>query len=211
MRYRGKAVGMKSRLLIVGVGLSAAFGVIASVSATPSREVELAEGRVGNFDWSVRASRLTGPAGLGTKGRRRPCLAVAAGRSIGQSYRVREVELCSRVPGYLAAKEPPLVVQAREPSSGGRTATTIIAMAFAPAVRSVEIAVASGYGQTWRPRRLNARQGRKARLVRFRYIAVARRGWWCADQLITYGQGGNELWNSGGGMCPDEVGGTFSR
>jgi hypothetical protein len=177
------------------------FGAIApSATGSPvgSPWVGLANGRLGDYLWAVKIRRPDGRAGAGHEGALRPCILVRTKWEVDDyNYRRSTYRACAPAPGYLGAKDPPLVGSGVQPGPGAAPGVTAVGMVVARAVKRVRVVLASGTRQTISMRQLSRRQASAAQLGRFRYAAFAVHGEWCAKRIITLNAAGAPLWDSG--------------
>jgi hypothetical protein len=164
----------------------------------PGPWIGLAGGKVGKYEWTVRAHRPGGAAGAGPRGPQRPCLWVGASLKIGRySYRRSKYQDCAGRGEHLKAGGPPLLATATPPSTGASVEITAVGMMFAPGARRVRITLSDGTTATVRLGQLSAKQAHEARLARVRYAAFVVRGVWCAERMVSLDAQGRTLWDSG--------------
>jgi hypothetical protein len=183
------------RTIAVAAALVVLSAAVAQASATErGQSVDLAGGRLGNYEWSVRVQR---PAG-GAPAAQRPCLSVSALWRRGRfDYRRTRFRQCAEASGRLAAADGPLVASAGQPSDRSSARITAVGMLFAPSVARVKITLAGGNTRTVRLDKLTSSQAQAAGLRPVRYAAFVVHGNWCAERLVSENAAGKTLWDSG--------------
>jgi hypothetical protein len=200
LRMRGNKVTRVGWLAFAALALISFFAAMAPATGSPvaSPWVGLANGRLGDYRWTVKIKRQEGRAGAGQDGALRPCILVRTKWEVGDyNYRRSSYRACAQAPGHLDAKDPPLVGSGVQPGAGAAPGVTAVGMVVARAVKRVRVVLANGTGQTIRLHQLSRRQASAAELGRFRYAAFAVHGEWCAKRVITLNAGGAALWDSG--------------
>lgn len=159
--------------------------------------VGLASGKVGSYQWSVKARR-GGGAAVDRSSLPRPCLLVGASWPVGRySYGRVKARQCSTGSGRLSAGGPPVIASGPQPGRGYPAKVTAVGMLVAPAARRVVVTLANGNEKTIPLQRLNGARAGEAGLREFRYAAFVVRGSWCPERLVTETAAGRALWDSG--------------
>lgn len=162
-----------------------------SGSRTPA--VQLASGEVEGDSWSTSVRREHGvPAGDPAAGGL-PCIEARSESFSGGSVSVA----CAFGRPLTPSGGALWATSSRPGEANGGTATTAVAMVFAPAAASLEATRLDGTVETVRLKRLSVSQARKAGLKRLRYAAFATAGLWCVRRLESFDRGGQRLWKSG--------------
>jgi hypothetical protein len=176
----------------------------------PDRWIGLDSGKLGIYQWEVKAKRKA--RGGGRAGARRPCILVGTTWKVGPyNFRRSRYRACAGLKGHLTATDPPLVATGVQPSTGTSVDMTAVGMIFAPAVHHVRVVLSGGRTQTLRLHRFSRRQARSARLGRFEYAAFARRGLWCAERMVALSASDKTLWDSGTDEFGCGAGGSGTR
>jgi len=173
----------------------------ASSSPAPGPWFGLDSGRVGDYQWSVKA-------------RQRPCLLVGTSQQVGPySYRKSKYRACAGSSTRLATSEPPLIAASMQPTSASDAEITAVGILVAPAARRVRIILPSGNWATIRLQKPTTAQASASMLGRFRYAAFAVRGSWCPERIVSQDAAGRTLWDSGddGYHCNPEGPPTFTE
>jgi hypothetical protein len=185
-------------LAAVGGLLAVLAGQGTAAAAAPSPWIGLDSGRMGGFQWSVKAKHPGGRAGAGQLGAQRPCLLVGSMWQLGPyNFRRNKYRTCSEPTGRLAASEPPLIATSVQPTSATAGEMTAVGMLFAPAAARVRVTFTGGTSETIPLDQMTPTQAQAARLGRFHYAAFAVRGLWCPERLSTQDASGRTLWDSG--------------
>jgi hypothetical protein len=164
----------------------------------------LADGQVGEFEWSVKVKHPDVPAATGVDGALRPCLLVGTKWQLSSySFHRSRYRTCADARRGVRANGPPLIASGVQVGAGAARGMTAVGMLVAPVVRRIRVSLSNGRTATVHLRRLTREQARLAKLRRFRYAAFAVHGEWCAERVTTYNAAGATLWDSGGaeGVC----------
>lgn len=202
---------MEAKKRLVGfLALSAIiFGGVASLGAAESRlarpEAALGGGKVGGFfgavsDWTVSAFGRERTRPQDPKDRRRPCLEVRIEARIKHNARGFHTIAGCYGPGYTTPTSEPLIAVADMQGS------TVVGMAFAPAVTDLKASFADGRQETIDLPRLRPRQAKRIARERFRYAAFAVKGQWCPNHLVALNAAGLPLWELEEQGCPASSG-----
>jgi hypothetical protein len=155
-------------------------------AADASSWIALDGGRLGAYQWSVKAQSST-----------RPCLLVGIKKQLGPySFHRGRYRRCAEQSGRLAATEPPLIVRGAA-GAGLQPKLTAVGMIFSAAIHRVRITLSDGSRATIPLHTLTSDQARGSRLGQFRYAAFSVRGQWCAERLIGQSATGRTLWEGG--------------
>jgi hypothetical protein len=185
----------------------AALAPPASATAGDYPWLGLADGQVGEFQWSVKVKRPEGTAPAAVDGSLRPCILVGTKWQMSSySYRRSRYRTCADAVDGIRAKDPPLLASGIQPGAGTPKGMTAVGMLVSPVVTRVWVALSNGRRMTVRLRRLTPRQAQAAKIRRYRYAAFAVRGEWCAERTVTYDARGRTLYDSG----PEAAGCGFS-
>jgi hypothetical protein len=185
-------------LVVAGGLLAVLTGPGAAAAAAPSPWIGLDNGRLGEYEWSVKAKHPGGRAGAGPQGAQRPCLLVGTTWQLSPySLRRSKYRTCADPTGRLAASESPLIATSVQPTSATDAEMTAVGMLFAPAARRVRVTFAGGASETIPLDQITPTQAESAKLGRFHYAAFAVRGMWCPERLATQDAAGRTLWDSG--------------
>jgi hypothetical protein len=158
----------------------------------------LENGRLGEYEWSVKAKREGGPAIAGSRRSRPPCLLVRIERQFGP-FNVRRIRFrtCGEESGRLAPTDEPLIASSSFLTDSRRPEITAVGMVVPAAVRSVRVSLADGRWRTIQVDPLTRTQTSRTGLGQVRYAAFSVRGQWEAQRVITLSGSGRELWDSG--------------
>ena len=157
----------------------------ASSAPPPGPWFGLDSGRVGDYQWSVKA-------------RQRPCLLVGTSQQVGPySYRKSKYRACAGSTTHLATSEPPLIAASMQPTSAATAEITAVGMIVAPTARRVRITLSNGQRATIPLEKPTTAQASASMLGRFRYAAFAVRGSWCPERIVSQDAAGRTLWDSG--------------
>jgi hypothetical protein len=160
--------------------------------------IGLAGGKVGDFQWSVKAKRPEGAAGAGPQGALRPCLMVGTKWQPGSAgFSRSQYRACAGRGDRLSATAPPLLRSGGLATAGPTAGITAVGIIAAPAVRQVRVSLGAGRSKTLPLRRLSRAQAQAAHLGRLSYAAFAVRGDWCTERIVTLDAAGEALWDSG--------------
>jgi hypothetical protein len=117
--------------------------------------------------------------------------------------------VCGQVqPSVSAPEEPPsyALMSASVESRGQSSAESVFAAGLPSVVERVAVRFEDAYGHRFTreasTKMLSEAQGRKARLVPFRYVVISVRSNVCVDSMIGYGVGGGALFDLREGECP---------
>ncbi|HEX6229190.1 MAG TPA: hypothetical protein VFZ41_06970 [Solirubrobacterales bacterium] len=166
------------------IGLTFASGKAPAAHA--SGWIALDGGRLGAYQWSVKAKSSTSP-----------CLLVGIKKQLGPfSFQRGRYRNCAGSSGRLAATEPPLIVRGAA-GTGLRPRLTAVGLMVSPAVRRVRILLSDGSRTTLPLERLSSKQARRSRAGSFRYAAFSVRGQWCPERLVAQSATGRTLWEGG--------------
>lgn len=182
-----------STLILLG-GLL--LGVACSHAATGPPWMKLETSRGSDYAWTVKVKPGGGqvsrvPEAPG------PCVLVdTMWRSGPLEYHRNKYRECGSGQA-LSDVSPPLVATGMRPAGGGSGQMSVVGMIAAPAVRRIRITFRDGAEETIQMRPMDSEQAQRMGLGRFRYAAFAIRGVWCAERLVSLGEGGSVLWDSG--------------
>jgi hypothetical protein len=180
------------RSLALALGLLFLIAPPAAGAAAPTPWLRIADGRLGDFEWSVKIRRPDGSS----SGALGPCLLVGAKWQLSSfSFRRSRYRTCTNGDGRLTALDPPLIGSGV--LTGDDKGITAVGIVVPPAVRRLRVTLSDGHTSAIPLQRLTPQQARRARLGRFRYAAFAVRGSWCAERVVTLNARGAPLWDSG--------------
>ena len=184
-------------LLAVAALLAMTVGPATAGAAARSPWVGLDSGRLGDYQWEVKA-KPGGGAGPGSQGTSSPCLLVGTTWELGPfNYRRSRYRACAGEADHLAPTEPPVIATSVQPASGSSVDMTAVGMIFPRAARRVRITLAGGGRATIPLHRVSPSRAQASSLERFQYAAFAVRGLWCAEQIVSQDATGRTLWDSG--------------
>ncbi len=183
------------------LALALCGAMVAGTTAEPAEPhpwVDLADGHLGDYTWTVKAKRAGGDAGAGPQGARRPCLSISTTRPVGAySYSRSRYRSCVDPSAVLSVAEPLVITTGMRPGFGSSAEITAVGMAFAPAARVVRASFADGSRTSIHLDPLTPAQAHAGGLAPLRYAAFAVHGGWCAVRLVSYDAAGGRLWDSG--------------
>ncbi len=157
----------------------------------------LDDGRLGDYEWSVKAKREGGPAIAGSRTARPPCILVGVQREMSPfSLRRIRFRSCAEGSGRLGATEAPLIASSSLTTSGSSPEVTAVGVIVSAAVRRVRVTLSDGSHRTFPVERLNRGQTTSTGLGRARYAAFSVRGKWEAERVVTLSARGRALWDS---------------
>jgi hypothetical protein len=165
------------------------FAIAAAAPASSASQTGswfgLDSGRVGDYQWSVKA-------------RQRPCLLVGTSQQVGPfSYRKSKYRACAGSSTRLATSEPPLIATSVAPTSATAADITAVGIVVAPAARRVLITLSNGRTAAISLNPASPARASAANRRQFRYAAFAARGWWCPERIVSQDAAGKTLWDSG--------------
>jgi hypothetical protein len=194
---QGRGVALAALAAISALLAMAAAAAWAS-GADAGSSVDLARGKLGPYEWSVRVEGTGGRAGAKRARAQSPCLSVTALLRRGRfDYRRTRFRQCVHGPGRLAPSDGPLIASAGQPSDRSSPEMTAVGMLAAPGTRRVRITLPSGRIRAIHFDELTRSEAHAAGLSRLRYAAFVVHGAWCAERIVTENAAGKVLWDSG--------------
>jgi hypothetical protein len=156
----------------------------------------LENGRLGEYEWTVKAKRDGGPAASGSRTARPPCLMVRIQRQVNP-FNVHRIRFRTCAEGGLAPTDEPLIASSSLLSSGPEPEITAVGMVVPAAVRRVRVSLSEGGWRTISVDPLTRVQTSRTGLGSVRYAAFSVRGQWEAQRVITVSGSGRVLSDSG--------------
>lgn len=148
----------------------------------------LAHRSQGKAEWAAFASHV----GRSARGRRRPCITVAV---FTQEGRYANAGSCGPLAPEEGEQHPPI-----HPLIG-ETTGSYFAISFMRQVHRVVIELGSGVHITRQTKLLTARQARKARVVRFSYLAQSLPSDACIERIKGFATDGDLILDAGTDEC----------
>ena len=184
-------------LFLGALSLALTVGPAAAQASDLGLWVDLAGGRMGGVQWSVKVARFVASADAGKSVSARPCLQVGTKRERSRwDYDGSRYQGCVDRSSRLAATEAPLIVTGAQATAGLRVSLTAVGILASPAARRVVVTYEDGRQATIHLQRPSPSMQRRAGLARFRYAAFAVPGTWSVQRVVTESASGRTLWDS---------------
>jgi len=184
-------------LFLAALSLALTAAPAAAQASDPGLWVDLAGGRMGGVQWSVKVARSAGTAGAGQSAARHPCLQVGTKHERSRwDYDGSRYQGCVDRSSRLGAAEAPLIVTGAQATAGLRVSLTAVGILASPAARRVVVTYEDGRQAMIPLQKPSPSLERRAGLTRFRYAAFAIPGTWSVQRVITESASGRMLWES---------------